>query len=245
MSSLCARVRSAQGPVAGRSSVRPWTSVRTQPCRRTSALRAVEQRDGPTTAAGAASGSTTSGSRRSSSPESSAAISSQSSGSQSSGSQSSGSAEERRYMSLLPPFVSRATRLEELGEGLWALVQPLKLDWDAFDIQIRMTVARLPDGSLLLASPVAPTPECLRLLASLGGAVRHIVLPSAAPEHWCALACPAFAAGHAAPPPPPPRPAAASVGSSRSTHLPITARPLPPRNPLLQVVCAAAVGRLP
>lgn len=63
-------------------------------------------------------------------------------------------------------------------------LQPLKLDFQAFDIKLRMTVARLPDGSLLLVSPLAPTDELLRLLGSLGGAVRHIVLPSSAPEHW-------------------------------------------------------------
>lgn len=33
----------------------------------------------------------------------------------------------RKYLSLLPPFFSRATRLEEYGPGLWGLVQPLKL----------------------------------------------------------------------------------------------------------------------
>lgn len=65
-----------------------------------------------------------------------------------------------------------------------AIPQPLRLDWDSFDIRLRMTVARLPDSSLLLVSPVAPTPECLRLLGTLGGDVRHIVLPSSAPEHW-------------------------------------------------------------
>lgn len=64
------------------------------------------------------------------------------------------------------------------------MVQPLKLDWAAFDIQLRMTVARLPDGSLLLVSPLAPTEELLRLLGSLGGRVSHIVLPSSSPEHW-------------------------------------------------------------
>lgn len=34
---------------------------------------------------------------------------------------------DRKYLSLLPPFFSRATRLEEYGPGLWGLVQPLKL----------------------------------------------------------------------------------------------------------------------
>ncbi len=122
---------------------------------------------------------------------------------------------DRKYLSLLPPFFSRATRLEEYGPGLWGLVQPLKLvrssadptvpalhqciatqpanlmspsvmlqDFAKFDIQLRMVAARLPDGSLLLVSPVAPTAEALSLLSGLGGRVSHIVLPSSSPEHW-------------------------------------------------------------
>ena len=62
-------------------------------------------------------------------------------------------------------------------------------DFSKFDIQLRMVAARLDDGSLLLVSPVAPTPEALSLLGGLGGRVAHIVLPSSSPEHWCALLC--------------------------------------------------------
>jgi hypothetical protein len=91
---------------------------------------------------------------------------------------------DRKYLSLLPPFFSRATRLEEYGPGLWGLVQPLKLDFAKFDIQLRMVATCLPDGSLLLVSPIAPTAEALSLLAGLGGRVSHIVLPSSSPEHW-------------------------------------------------------------
>ncbi|PSC74690.1 isoform 1 [Micractinium conductrix] len=94
-------------------------------------------------------------------------------------------AASRRYLSLLPPFLGRATDLEELSPGrLWALTQPLKLDWQAFDIRLRMVVARLPDGNMLVVSPIAPTQEALAQLAQLGGAVRHVVLPSSSPEHW-------------------------------------------------------------
>ncbi|KAL4436775.1 hypothetical protein ABPG75_003914 [Micractinium tetrahymenae] len=91
----------------------------------------------------------------------------------------------RRYLSLLPPFFGRATELEEYVPGrLWDLAQPLKLDFQRFDIRLRMVVTRLPDGSLLLISPVAPTGEALSQLASIGGEVSHIVLPSSSPEHW-------------------------------------------------------------
>jgi hypothetical protein len=90
----------------------------------------------------------------------------------------------RKYLSLLPPFFSRPTRLEQFGPGLWGLTQPLKLEpISSFDIQLRMTAARLPDGSLLLVSPVAPTGEMLAQLAGLGGRVAHIMLPSSSPEH--------------------------------------------------------------
>ncbi|PRW55989.1 glucan endo-1,3-beta-D-glucosidase [Chlorella sorokiniana] len=47
-----------------------------------------------------------------------------------------------------------------------------------------MVATCLPDGSLLLVSPIAPTAEALSLLAGLGGRVSHIVLPSSSPEHW-------------------------------------------------------------
>jgi hypothetical protein len=55
----------------------------------------------------------------------------------------------QRYLSLLPPFLSRPTRLEEHGPGLWALVQPLPIPGQ-FDVRVRMTIARLDDGSLLV-----------------------------------------------------------------------------------------------
>ena len=95
-------------------------------------------------------------------------------------------ASRRRDRSLLPPFFTRATQLEEFVPGqLHALCQPFALP--GADIRLRCVVARLPAiGGLLLVSPVAPTPECLDLLAGLarGGQVEHIVLPSASPEHW-------------------------------------------------------------
>jgi hypothetical protein len=90
---------------------------------------------------------------------------------------------ERRYLSFLPPFFSRTTVLEELAPNLWGLTQPLQIPGQA-DIRIRMVVARLEDGSLLLCGPVAPTGEALRLLSSLDGAVRHIIIPNTSPEHY-------------------------------------------------------------
>jgi hypothetical protein len=57
-------------------------------------------------------------------------------------------------------------------------------------VNIRMTVIKLRDDSLLVYNPIAPTGECLRELERLGP-VRHIVLGSTALEHK--VFCRAFA----------------------------------------------------
>ena len=51
-------------------------------------------------------------------------------------------------------------------------------------MRLRMTVAKLGDGSLLLVGPVAPTAEMLSQLWSIEGEVRHIIVPNTSPEHW-------------------------------------------------------------
>ena len=94
--------------------------------------------------------------------------------------------EKRRFFSLLPPILSRATRLErhEESEGeLWSLVQPFKFPGQP-DIRLRMTAGRLPDGSLALAGPIAPTEEMLELLQELQGPITNIFIPSVLLEHW-------------------------------------------------------------
>jgi len=96
----------------------------------------------------------------------------------------------RKYLSLLPPFFSRETTLETLGSQTWGFVQPLGLSGQT-DIRLRMVVARLDDGNLLLVGPVAPTGEVLAMLRSLGGNVAHIIVPNTSPEHW--LYAPALA----------------------------------------------------
>ncbi len=48
-------------------------------------------------------------------------------------------------------------------------------------VPIRMTVVKLEKGGLLVYAPIAPTPECLRLLNELTtahGDVRYIILPT-------------------------------------------------------------------
>lgn len=66
-------------------------------------------------------------------------------------------------------------RLQPLGEDLWTVRAPLRMGF--LELGTRMTVARLPDGSLWLHSPVAPTTDLRRELDALGP-VRHIVAPS-------------------------------------------------------------------
>ena len=53
-------------------------------------------------------------------------------------------------------------------------------------VPVRMTVVKLDGGGLFVYAPVAPTAECLRLLAEIEaehGAVEHILLPTLAIEH--------------------------------------------------------------
>ena len=94
---------------------------------------------------------------------------------------------DRRFFSILPPFFSRETYMEDLNRDgvsdLWCFVQPLKPPGQV-DIRLRMTVARLSDGNLAVAGPLAPTQELLNMLKKIGGEVKHIFVPSIAPEHW-------------------------------------------------------------
>lgn len=56
----------------------------------------------------------------------------------------------REFLSLFPPFFMRTTTFEEFRDGLYVLTQPLALGSSGFDVKLRMTVARLGDGSLLV-----------------------------------------------------------------------------------------------
>ncbi|MCX6954070.1 MAG: DUF4336 domain-containing protein, partial [Verrucomicrobia bacterium] len=62
-----------------------------------------------------------------------------------------------------------------LAENLWDLNAPMNVLGMA--LGHRLTVARLPDGSLWLHSPVAHTPALAAALAALGP-VGHIVAPN-------------------------------------------------------------------
>ena len=85
----------------------------------------------------------------------------------------------------LAPYSKRKTVMTEAVPGrLWTFDQLLGVFY--VHVPIRMTVLRLDSGGLFVYAPVAPTKELLAMLAPLvaaHGPVRHIVLPSVAPEH--------------------------------------------------------------
>jgi len=82
------------------------------------------------------------------------------------------------------PYSRRKTIRRELAPGVWAFEQLIGIYY--VHVPIRMTVLKLQSGGLFVYAPVAPTLECLGLLAPLieaHGDVRFIVLPSVAVEH--------------------------------------------------------------
>jgi len=87
-----------------------------------------------------------------------------------------------RYWFLVPlyPYRDRRTlRREVVKDTIWTFDQMQGILYVV--VPIRMTVVKLSAGGLLVYAPVAPTPECLRLLNELvavHGAVKYIILPS-------------------------------------------------------------------
>ena len=85
----------------------------------------------------------------------------------------------------LAPYGKRKTVMREAVPGrAWTFDQLLGVFY--VHVPIRMTVIRMDAGGLLVYAPVAPTKECLALLQPLidaHGPIRHIILPSVAPEH--------------------------------------------------------------
>lgn len=87
-----------------------------------------------------------------------------------------------RFWFTLPiyPYNQRCTlRTEVLPNTIWTFDQLQGIFYVV--VPIRMTVVKLAEGGLLVYAPVAPTPECLRLvneLVSLHGEVKYIVLPT-------------------------------------------------------------------
>lgn len=80
----------------------------------------------------------------------------------------------------LYPYGQRQTVRREVVPGqIWTFDQAQGIFYVV--VPIRMTVVRLEAGGLLVYAPVAPTPECRRLLAELiaeHGEVKYIILPT-------------------------------------------------------------------
>ncbi|MEA5595043.1 DUF4336 domain-containing protein [Rivularia sp. UHCC 0363] len=78
------------------------------------------------------------------------------------------------------PFGKRRTiRKEVVKDTIWTFDQLQGIFYVV--VPIRMTVVRLNEGGLLVYAPVAPTPECVRLIEELvaeHGKVKYIILPT-------------------------------------------------------------------
>jgi len=81
---------------------------------------------------------------------------------------------------LYPYGKRRTIRLEVLQDTIWTFEQIQGIFYVV--VPIRMTVVKLAEGGLLVYAPVAPTPECLRLVKELEikhGSIKYIILPTA------------------------------------------------------------------
>jgi Domain of unknown function (DUF4336) len=87
-----------------------------------------------------------------------------------------------RFWPVVPlyPYGRRRTlRHEVVKDTIWTFEQIQGILYVV--TPIRMTVVKLAAGGLLVYAPVAPTPECLRLMQGLveaHGAVQYIILPT-------------------------------------------------------------------
>lgn len=90
--------------------------------------------------------------------------------------------------------------LQSLGHDLWTVEGPPILGQAGFIFPTRMCLARLPDGGIWVHSPIAPSEDVRRAVASLGP-VRHLVAPNDLHHSHLPLWCAAHpeAQVHAAP----------------------------------------------
>lgn len=93
-----------------------------------------------------------------------------------------------KFWPLVPiyPYGKRRTiRHEVVKDTIWTFEQLQGIFYVV--VPIRMTVVRLAAGGLLVYAPVAPTPECIRLVKELvneHGDIKYIILPTiSAVEH--------------------------------------------------------------
>ena len=87
-----------------------------------------------------------------------------------------------KFWQLVPiyPYSQRRTlRKEVVKDTIWTFEQLQGIFYVV--VPIRMTIIKLAAGGLLVYAPVAPTPECIRLvreLESQHGEVKYIILPT-------------------------------------------------------------------
>lgn len=80
---------------------------------------------------------------------------------------------------IYPYGIRRTIRKEVVKDTIWTFDQIQGIFYVV--VPIRMTVVKLEGGGLLIYAPVAPTPECIRLvneLAAEHGEVKYIILPT-------------------------------------------------------------------
>jgi hypothetical protein len=80
---------------------------------------------------------------------------------------------------LYPYGRRRTLRAEVVKDTIWTFDQLQGILYTV--VPIRMTVVKLQAGGLLVYAPIAPTPECVRLvkeLVDLHGDVKYIILPT-------------------------------------------------------------------
>ena len=80
---------------------------------------------------------------------------------------------------IYPYSQKRTIRQEVLKDTIWTFDQLQGIFYVV--VPIRMTVIKLEQGGLLVYAPVAPTPQCIRLLKELveqHGDVKYIILPT-------------------------------------------------------------------
>ncbi len=80
---------------------------------------------------------------------------------------------------IYPYGKKRTLRQEVVKDTIWTFDQLQGIFYVV--VPIRMTVIRLESGGLLIYAPVAPTPECIRLVRELVaqyGEVKYIILPT-------------------------------------------------------------------
>jgi hypothetical protein len=84
------------------------------------------------------------------------------------------------YLVPIYPYNQKRTiRIEVVKDWIWTFEQVQGIFYVV--VPVRMTVIRLEKGGLLVYAPVAPTPECIRLMQELvaqHGEVKYIILPT-------------------------------------------------------------------